>query len=387
MTTFDRPTEAGGSPVPFAHRQPRDFVEDRIATIWEELLGRQVSSADADFFELGGTSLLAARCVAAVNEAFATELALDNLYSAPSLEQFARSVRLRPDAVVAPRIVHIGGDLEAPRVYCVHAQSGEVFFLRPFRTHADSFSVWGIRSVGLDGRESPLRTVDAMAERYTRDVLQLQPHGPYFLSGYCMGGVIAYEMARRLQDLGEEVAMVATFDTSLRADGRNPLAGSAGPWDLESVKRRSAIEIISRLSSSRPVQDPLPDEDDGDFWPAVLSRVASLGRVPPDAPEVFLAGLEVASWNTIAAVEHVLSRSALQVDVYDCTDSWATTSERLAAWRAFAGGGVDLVEVETDHFDFFRSGRLLAALKERVRDGVARPAAGSHAVNTTLSGS
>jgi len=41
-----------------------------------------------------------------------------------------------------------------------------------------------------------------------------QPKGPYFLGGYCMDGVIAYEIAQQLQAQGEEVALLVLFDAA-----------------------------------------------------------------------------------------------------------------------------------------------------------------------------
>jgi thioesterase domain-containing protein len=52
-----------------------------------------------------------------------------------------------------------------------------------------------------------------MAELYVRELRLVQPHGPYFLGGYCMGGTVALEMAQRLTEMGEKVALLALFDT------------------------------------------------------------------------------------------------------------------------------------------------------------------------------
>jgi thioesterase superfamily protein len=52
-----------------------------------------------------------------------------------------------------------------------------------------------------------------MASEYVKEVMTVQPHGPYFLGGYCLGGVIALEMAQQLSALGEKVELVAMLDT------------------------------------------------------------------------------------------------------------------------------------------------------------------------------
>ena len=64
---------------------------------------------------------------------------------------------------------------------------------------------------GLGGRGA--RTLEAMAERYLAALRRIQPHGPYRLGGWSMGGVAAFEMARRLAQAGEEVELLALLDS------------------------------------------------------------------------------------------------------------------------------------------------------------------------------
>jgi thioesterase domain-containing protein len=52
-----------------------------------------------------------------------------------------------------------------------------------------------------------------MASHYVRELVALQPSGPYRLGGYCLGGTIAFEMAQQLQAQGERVGLVAMLDT------------------------------------------------------------------------------------------------------------------------------------------------------------------------------
>ena len=52
-----------------------------------------------------------------------------------------------------------------------------------------------------------------MAAHYIREIKSVQGVGPYYLGGYCLGGAIALEMAQQLKDQGEQVALVAMFET------------------------------------------------------------------------------------------------------------------------------------------------------------------------------
>lgn len=81
---------------------------------------------------------------------------------------------------------------------------------------------------GLDGLEAPCSSVESLASRLIRDLRAHQPLGPYHLAGYCSGGMVAYEIARQLQQQGQPVAFLGLFETpSPRAYGRR---GRAMVW-------------------------------------------------------------------------------------------------------------------------------------------------------------
>jgi thioesterase domain-containing protein len=58
-----------------------------------------------------------------------------------------------------------------------------------------------------------LKTVEEMAAHYLKQIRELQPHGPYYLGGFCMGGAVAYHMAQLLLEQDQEVKLLAAFDT------------------------------------------------------------------------------------------------------------------------------------------------------------------------------
>ena len=73
--------------------------------------------------------------------------------------------------------------------------------------------VYGLQAQGLDGREEYLTRFEDMAARYIKEIREVQPHGPYFFGGYCLGGTLSFEMAKQLEEAGEAVALVAMFET------------------------------------------------------------------------------------------------------------------------------------------------------------------------------
>ena len=66
---------------------------------------------------------------------------------------------------------------------------------------------------GLDGSE-PFESIEETARCYVDEIRQVQSHGPYYLGGTCYGGLVAFEMARQLEELGEPVAALVLIDAS-----------------------------------------------------------------------------------------------------------------------------------------------------------------------------
>jgi pimeloyl-ACP methyl ester carboxylesterase len=70
------------------------------------------------------------------------------------------------------------------------------------------------KAVGLDGKSARHTTIENMAAHYIQEIRSFQPEGPYYLRGYSMGGLIAFEMARQLHRLGQRVALLALLDST-----------------------------------------------------------------------------------------------------------------------------------------------------------------------------
>ena len=101
-----------------------------------------------------------------------------------------------------------------PPLFCMHGAGGTVMMYRDLSRHlGDDQPFYGLQSQGLDGSCPPLTNIAEMAAVYVREIRRVQPHGPYFIVGYCMGGTVAFEVAQQLRALGETIALLALFDT------------------------------------------------------------------------------------------------------------------------------------------------------------------------------
>jgi thioesterase domain-containing protein/acyl carrier protein len=195
-------------------RATEDNTAKELAHIWQEQLGLDVVDYDQNFFDLGGDSSLAVRMFSKIDEVFGVKLPLATLYEAPTIEELARILRAEVSNSRWSPLVAIQPLGSRPPLFCMHGAGGTVLMYRELSQHlGDDQPFYGLQAQGLDGSTAPLTKVEEMAAVYVREIRRVQPHGPYFIAGYCMGGTVAFEVAQQLYQHGETVALLALFDT------------------------------------------------------------------------------------------------------------------------------------------------------------------------------
>lgn len=208
-----------------------------IRTIWAELLGVEDIGVDDDFFDAGGHSLIAIRMLSRIHKELGVRFQLTTIFDAPTISALAAEVlKVRPGLdeelagssgedvapVAAPAeptahrsLVTISPSGDKRPLFVVHGAGGNVLFLWTLaRALAGSRPVYGFQAHGVDGSDMPDPTVEVMAERYVTELREAH-EGPYLIGGYSGGGIVAYEMTRQLQALGERVDRLVLFDSPL----------------------------------------------------------------------------------------------------------------------------------------------------------------------------
>src|SRR5262249_7737035 len=103
-----------------------------------------------------------------------------------------------------------------PPVVWVHPGGGGILCYAGLARHLDGGRpLYGVQARGLDGEAPPRDDLAAMAASYVAGLRALQPAGPYRLAGWSLGGLIAWEMACRLRQAGEEIHPLILVDAHL----------------------------------------------------------------------------------------------------------------------------------------------------------------------------
>jgi amino acid adenylation domain-containing protein len=304
---------------------PSDPIETQLLALWEEIFAKRGISIRDNFFELGGHSLLAIRLMRRIEQAFRRKLPLAILFEAPTIEQLAAILRQDRWTPEWSLIVPIQPQGSRPPFFCVHGLGGSVLRFNDLaREMAPDQPFYGIQPQGIDGGRPCLRNMDEIAACYIEEMRRFQPEGPYFVGGYSFGGLVAFEMARRLRADGQEVGFLALVDTYPgKAKSKAVLLGTL--LGLPRVQQLAyARQKITKYRKG------LRRRFDALFLPRALKELR----------------------RTLAQVE-----LAYQPKVYPGPLTWFRASEKALRgldnsednWSKWAAGGVEIREIEGDH--------------------------------------
>ena len=191
---------------------PRTASERDLAAIWADVLGVVDIGVTDDFFDLGGDSMLAAMIVTRIGDRMGhRDLPLATFLWAPTVERYARGLETGSWGSAASPLLPIQPEGGRPPFFFVHIDDRIIGPAALRRTLDPDQPLYGLRSMGLDGGDLP-PSIDGLADAFLTEIRTVQPEGPYYLGGYCSGGRVAMEMARRLGDEGETIALLGLVD-------------------------------------------------------------------------------------------------------------------------------------------------------------------------------
>lgn len=243
-------------------------LESWLIQCWAQMLGLTGISLDNNFFDLGGTSVTAARIVAAVEKKLLLRVPLVLLIEHPTVRSLA--ARLESGGLESswnPLVLLSKGAASQTPLFLVHAIRGNVVGYRDLARQLGDRPVYALQSPALRGYETGDNSIEQMASRYLHEVRAVRPHGPYHLGGFSAGGLVAFEMAQQLQASGEEIGSVCLLDTEsplktplrvvvtakLRKNVRTLMNLSRSEWGkFAATKRENLIMNWRMLMNSLP---------------------------------------------------------------------------------------------------------------------------------------
>lgn len=194
---------------------PNDSLEQMLCHLWAKILRVKRIGVHDNFFELGGHSLLALRLSVEIEKVCKRRLPLATFLQAPTVAGLAAILRDDNSVPSWKSLVPIRPSGSKPPLFLMHSHGGNVLEYYPLADLLpEDQPVFGLQARGLDGHIVFGQSIEQIATAYLEEIRTLQPQGPYFLGGFCFGGVVAYEAAQQLRASGEEVALVAMIQTT-----------------------------------------------------------------------------------------------------------------------------------------------------------------------------
>jgi thioesterase domain-containing protein/acyl carrier protein len=357
---------------------PLEDVESDLTRMWRDVLDVEDVHLDQVFFDLGGHSLSAVRLFDRIRNRFGVELPLATLFETRTIASLSRLIRDRlaglqalewssqagerntSAAFTARSMVAVQPGTGGPPLFVVHGAAGNVLNVRDLaRAMSPAQPVYGLQAVGIDGISPPRATIEEMAASYLDEVRVVQPRGPFFLAGYSGGGVVAFEMARRLDAAGDPVGLLALIDTfhpqmpppRISARSRLERLGQERlSYVRDSLKRvvisfreaRAERLIGQHLAADRPVPLSLREQH-------LIKRFDAAARQYVPAP-----------WPGRA-----LLFKAEQVDYYH------RAGGPTYGWDTTITGGVEIVAIPGDHHSIM-IGANASRIAQRIGEAIAQ---------------
>jgi amino acid adenylation domain-containing protein len=234
---------AAGQPAATPLRPLADDTERRVARIMGEVLEVPVQDAGADFFRLGGHSVLAVQLVDRLRRDFGVKLPLSDLFAHATVDGLARRLtrqaRGRRDRLV---VVNAAGT--RPPIVCFHPVGGNVLCYQALAAVlGPDQPVAMVEAAGLDADDTPEPSVEDMTAATLDEITGFAAGRPLHLAGWSFGGLLAVEAARRLDQTGSPIGRVLLFDAV------------ASPDPIRDLLARDDAEYLATLFAGMGIAD------------------------------------------------------------------------------------------------------------------------------------
>jgi thioesterase domain-containing protein len=366
-----------------AAETPADGIEASLLKVFRDVLRSPSFGFDDSFFDHGGYSLLAVKLFARIANTLGTELPITALFDAPTVRSLATLLREGTSlATIVPVVPRRAGGDEPPfflvQSYLLYGLAGSMVpETRPVLgiREAESFN-----SVGVPLAERVTTCADAIQRIY--------PRGLVHLGGWCAAATLTIEIARRLQEQGRTIGMLALFDAEAPGFVPRPASGNPRLARLRATLKYHASRL-RRLGWAgrfeylleRATQQTMQCVE----WIYMRHRgaVGRLQHALPFLPNAFFYN----RWTQLRAEEHPgLQPIDAKVYLFRASDVvHVPGSDEAMGWREIARGGAEVIFVPGHHESMFHEPQL-STLREEFRQAMLKVEPASPFPNNGSSG-
>jgi amino acid adenylation domain-containing protein len=328
---------------------PRDALELQLLQMWEEILEIRSIGVTDNFFYLGGNSLLAMRLLAQIERIFGEDLPLSLLFQEPTIEHLAGVLRRQGGYQPSP-LVKIQTEGSKPPFFCMHPVGGSVICYYELARHMGTdYPLYGLQAIGLDGEQEPSARIEDMVAQYLKAVRSIQPEGPYFLGGWSMGGVLAFEMAQQLQEQGQRIGMLVLMDSwAPMPDESRPVNESEAV-----LLTRFARDLGGRYAKNLIVSEEIINSlDYNERFNYVLEQAKKSTILPQDTELTQIKNLfKVYQFNIVGARSYVPEVYTNQITFFRSMERQTNMfQDPVIGWKGLSSEPIKVYDIPGSHY-------------------------------------
>ena len=353
---------------------PRNQMEGAIATIWQDVLGVKQVGIHDNFFDLGGDSLIATQLIVRVRQSFSVDLPVASLIEEPTVASLAKLIEkaqleTRPKNIVSspqlpPELITLQPHGTKTPLFWVHPIAGVIFpYYELARLMGKERPVYGLQSVGIDGKQQPLTEMERMAGQYIKAIQQVRPRGPYLLAGWSFGAILAFEIAVQLQQQKQQVSEVLLLDTPAMATGT--VSSLRQIFQIFPVVAREIWPYVfdyfkSPNATGEGQQIPSEKNRHREAIASSLSTVKTKLQGALALPKVFWA-------NSKASIDYKPSLYAGKIRLF-CTEeslrTFKNSQDRSWGWQSLTTGDVEVYQIPGNHMTLVKQPHVQVLAKQ-----------------------
>ena len=353
---------------------PQNELEVALVQIWEGALGKENIGIHDNFFDLGGHSLKAMTIVNKISSDLGYNIPVAELYNAPDVSQLANYISAEGSNAnnVNGLVLLKKGKQPEKNFFIVHAGSGKAMaFMKLANNIREEYNCWGFEYERLDPDIPP---IEVLATSYIDKLQQVQAGGPYYISGWCVGGLIAFEMARQLERQGEEIKFLGLYNTTMTIPNHRlkqlsitpkyPIANEIGllqhvlpEYNIpEATSKAQTAEELWRFVGQDLESSPHYEQYREDVYNRVCELHPDTKRVFDD-PEKILVTDIVQFLNLgrgFGNVDYTYHNDKIKskINYFIATKEKASN---LELWSDYSVQKVDYFNMNADHFSMFQT--------------------------------
>ncbi|MFF7656551.1 amino acid adenylation domain-containing protein [Streptomyces sp. NPDC007983] len=322
-----------------------------LSRLFAEVLGIEQVGPRESFFDLGGSSVLAARLLARVRSEMDLDLSIRMLVESPTPAELSRRLTGEEPQDSFEVLLPLMTKGTARPLFCMRHLGGTAWCYGVLAQHFSlDYPIYGLQSHTFQEFETPVDTIAAIAADYADRIAGVQARGPYRLLGWSFGGILAHAVATEFQKRGEEIEFLGIFNIDPHLTQK------------EDRDEQGLIELILQINGKdlADYQRPLRYEDIAEFAD-MATNYAWRGR--KSAAETFVGTMltDLGAWR-----EHRPEKYSGTMHFFAADPSPVAEAASSGAWEPYVAGDIVRHELGCVHEEMLSSPRVLRQVAEIV---------------------